>query len=220
MGQLYLIPRWFFGYDIALELLFGIITLMVALYALKMYRLCSLKSCKLFGISFLSISIAYFLWAFVNIYASSFFDDTTQVLSLKGLTILGLVGVYGHVLFMILGLVTLAYVTLKNASYRNYTIIATLSLVSLVFAANKALAFYFVSSFLLFFVLIFYVREYLRVRSLNSFLVVLSFVFLFLGSADFTFASAYKVHYVAGHLLQLIGYLFMLISFVLMLKKK
>lgn len=220
MDQLYLIPHWFFGYDIVLELLFGLITLSVALYALKVYKLCSLKSCKLFGISFLLISAAYFLWAFVNIYASSLFDANTSALSLKNLSIIGTIGVYGHVLFMILGLATLAYVTLKNASYRTYTIISTLSLVCLVFSANKPVAFYFVSSFLLFFVLVFYIREYIRVGTFNSFLVALSFVFLFFGSADFTLASVYRVHYVVGHLFHFAGYALMLTSFILTLRRR
>ena len=61
MAGLYIIPEWFLGYDIALNLLFGIITLIVSLYAFKIYRLSSLKQSKLFGISFSFISISYFV---------------------------------------------------------------------------------------------------------------------------------------------------------------
>jgi len=216
MAQFYLIPTWFFGFGLILQLLFAFVTLAIALYSFKIYKLCMERKCNLFGWAFLSLAFSYFAWAFVSWYVPNQLSSQDGVFSLTDFTGLIAAGVYTQVLFFILGLVTLTYITLGIRSQRTFTLLASLSFIVLIFSAQKIIAFYFVASLLLFFVVIHYVLEHLRGK--RSTLILLAFIFLFLGSIDFTFSAVNQIHYVGGHLLFFIGYAFMLINFVLMLK--
>lgn len=214
MSQLYFIPHWFFGYDIALEVIFALVTLGVALYSLYVYKLSAQRECKVFGLAFISISLAYFLWAGVNLFITARLNDTTRIIPLNELSALGFVGVYGHMLLLLLGWATLAYSTLNTRGYRAYSLFVSLPLILLIFSAPKAVSFYFTSSLLLLYVVFHYVAEYKRTEKMNTFLVLLGFIFLFLGNLDFTFASVQHVNYVIGHVLHFIAYMLILASLI------
>jgi len=219
MTQLYIIPRWFFGIDVAFEIIFGLVALVVALYCLHVYRLCYQRECRLFGFGFVSISLAYFLWSFINVFIVSRLTEGNLVLNLESLSRLGALGVYGHILLLTLGLATLAYTTLRVGGYRSYLLFATLPLLVIIFSFQKALAFYFVSSFLLLFVVIHYWIEYRRVRKQTTFLLLAAFIFILIGNLSFTLAAWQNINYVTGHALELAGYVLILISFIITLKK-
>jgi len=216
-SQLYLIPQWFFGYGIALELIFAAITFIVAVYAFKMYKLSYEKSCQVLGAGFLLISAAYATWSLVNIYFFLTLRNLGYV-SLDEITSLGVFGVYAYVIFSILGLTTLVYLTLKTKSYRVFSTIATLSLLVFIFAAQKALAFYFVSSFLILLVFIHYFKEYSRGKKKSTFLLMIAFLFLLISNLDFTLATIQDVHYVVGHVLSLFAYILIFSSFIMTLR--
>ncbi len=219
MAQLYLIPQWFFGVDIALEIIFGLITLSVALYSLHIYRLSYQRECKLLALGFASISLAYFVWSFINLFIVSNLADGTRALTLGSLSFLGSLGVYGHILLLTLGFATLAYMTLDVRGYRSYALFVTLPLLVIIFSAYKALAFYFILSFLVFYLVIHYVLEYSRKRRQTTLLLLVAFILILIGNVSFTFAAIRQVHYVIGHALELAGYLLVLASFIITLSK-
>ncbi len=214
MALLYLVPRWFFGFDVFLELVFALVTLGVSLYSLRIYYLSGQRECKVFGAGFLLISFAYLIWSGLNLFISARFGDGARELSFEQITYLGTMGVYAYVLFFTLGLATLAYMTLGSKRQLTYVLVATLSVLAIVFSSYKALAFYFISSFLLLFVVMYYVDLYRTTRRNSNFFVLVAFVLLFLGTVDFIFAALHNVHYVIGHILSLIGYGFILVSFI------
>jgi len=39
MNEMYLVPNWFFGLDIGMELLFAVITILIAVIAFKIYSM-------------------------------------------------------------------------------------------------------------------------------------------------------------------------------------
>ncbi len=214
MSQLYFIPHWFFGYDIALEVLFALVTLGVAFYSLYIFKLSAERGCKVFGLAFISISLSYFLWAGVNFFIVSRLADSSRTLSLDNLSAIGFIGVYGHMLLLLLGWATLAYSTLNTKGYRAYSLFVSLPLILLIFSAHKAVSFYFTSSLLILYVIFHYVAEYKQTGKITTFLVLLAFIFLFLGNLDFTFASVQHVTYVIGHAFHFIAYMLILASLV------
>lgn len=214
MGFLYLVPHWFFGFDIFLEFIFALVTLGVALYSLRIYSLSGQNECRVFGAGFIFISLAHFLWAGVNLFIASRVSEGRLVLSLDQLSVLGALGVYSYVLLSTVGFATLAYMTLGSRKQRTYVLICTLSLLAIVFSQYKALAFYFVSSFLLLFVVAYYIDVYRSTHKTSNFLVLFATIFIFLGTVDFIFATLQEVHYVIGHILYLFGYALILISFI------
>lgn len=218
MAQFYLIPSWFFGFGLALELLFGIITLAVAIYSFIVYKYCLERECRLFGLGFLSLALSYFSWAFVSWYVPFRLKAQGGVISLDEFSGLTGVGVYLHVFLFLVGLTTLTYLTFDIRGKRNYSLILSLVLILLIFAQQKIVAFYFTSALLLLYVLFYYGRGYIDNEGPRNPYLLLAFVFLFLGSVDFTLSAVNQVHYVAGHILYLIGYLFILINFIIMFR--
>ena len=59
-------PSWFFGYDVALEFAFAVISITVAILAFQIYKKTLRKQIRIFGISFLFISISYFMQSVLN----------------------------------------------------------------------------------------------------------------------------------------------------------
>lgn len=218
MTQFYLVPRWFFGYDIALELIFGAITLLIALYSFKIYRLSALRECRVIGWGFLSMSLGYFTWSALNLYVTSQLNTSGLDIPLQHLFSVAVLGVSAHIFFLVMGVATLAYMALPGRSNRLYSVLVTLSLLIVVFALNKALAFYFVSSFLLFVVLLHYVKVYNTRRHQGTLLLLLAFFFIFLGNVVFIFAALHAFPYVIGHILHLFGYLLALASLISILR--
>lgn len=218
MVQFYLIPRWFFGYDIALELLFGVITLLIALYSFKIYRLSAQRGCRTLGFAFLFMSLGYFIWSLLNLYVSSQLALNVFDIPLRRLSSLASLGAWAYIGFFVAGYATLAYMTLPARSERSYTVFVTLSLLVVVFALKKALAFYFVSSFLLFIVLVHYFSIYVQRKHPGTLLMLLSFFFIFLGNLDFIFAILHEFHYFVGHVLHFIGYMLALAGLISLLR--
>jgi len=66
MPHIYLVPQWFFGYDSILELAFAIVTLLVGVYAFKIYKISGQRQLRLFGTAFMSFSLAYFVISYLN----------------------------------------------------------------------------------------------------------------------------------------------------------
>lgn len=218
MTQFYLVPRWFFGYDIALEIIFGVITLLLALYSFRIYRLSTLRESRVLGWGFLSMSLGYFAWSALNLYVTSRLNASGLDISLQHLFSIASLGVSAHIFFLVMGSATLAYMALSGRSNLLYSTLLTLSLLIIVFAFNKALAFYFVSSFLLFLVLIHYVSVYRRRHHPGTLLLLFAFFFIFAGNVVFIFATLHAFPYVIGHLLQLLGYLLALVSLISILR--
>lgn len=215
MSGLYIVPQWFFGFDVVLQLLFGVATLAVALYSFHIYSLSREKQCQTLGAGFLCVSLAYFVWAGVSLLF--WMQNGSGQISLDQLTRTALIGVFAYLFLSLIGLSILVQLTFPSRPKRLFPLVATLALLVLIFSANKSLAFYFVSAFLTFFVLVHYVQEYVRSRRTTTFLVMLGFAFIFLGMLDFTLATVHGVHYAIGHVLLLVGYMLVMASMLVVL---
>lgn len=221
MVYLYLVPKWFFGYDVLFELAFALITLFVSFYAFRVYKLSEQNQSKLFGISFLFISISYFVQAFLNFaIISKLNEDIRLVLKINTINTLVGMEIYAHMIFVAAGLITLAYMTLKVKSAKLYSLLLVTILLSLFFSSNKLYMFYLLSSILLIYIFIHYLVNYFNKKKIKTLLVVIAFAFLLFGKIHFMFSVNHEVYYAIGHFLELIAYLLILINLVLVLRKK
>src|SRR3989344_3870788 len=82
MTSFYVVPKWFYGVDVALEIAFALITMFVAIVAFKMFKITDEEQFEFFGVSFGFISFAYFLWAIINLFVVSQLTN-----GLRGLTL-------------------------------------------------------------------------------------------------------------------------------------
>lgn len=214
MVQLYSIPTWFFGFDIAIELLFAFISFLVFLYAFNIYGVSKEKKIRNFGMGFLFIAISYLFLAGGDIFilqsiTHSFFKATTQELSL-----LSLIGIYIHIFFFLLGLVILIYTILNVKKLEVFSFLLSFSILSVLISFNKIIAFHITSTLLLIFISHHYFEEYWTRKNKKTLFVFLAFILLLISNFDFIFSPAYYQAYIAGHFFELGAYLLILASLI------
>ena len=220
MAFFYTGPRWFFGYDIALELLFGIVTALIAIYSFKVYRLSCEKECRLLGWAFAGISIAYFLWPLVNFIAFLEVQKGIAEFDIGFVSSAFLVSTYAHVVFFLLGLTTLAYLTLRLKNQRAYTLLVSLSILVVIFSSQPWLAFNFVAAVLLLYVSIYYMKRYKASKDGGTLVVFISFMLLFLARIVLVFANINNSLYVVDHIIELFAYVLLAVSLAQSIRKK
>lgn len=210
MAQLYLVPQWFFGIDISLEILFGIITLLVAFSAYKIYKISREKPLQFFGLGFLLISISYFAWALMNIFALSTIQEGFREVSFDQMISLAAIGLFSHMLLLTIGLVTLVYATLPMKNPRIYYIILGLSLLVLAASYDRLITFRILSVFILSYLTYHYFIAWREHDGKNLLCSFIAFALLLLSNLDFAFTASYYQTYVIGHVLQFGAYMLIL----------
>jgi hypothetical protein len=220
MTNLPFIPNWFFGYDILLELTFAIITLIVTLFAFKIYKLTRQRQPKLFAISFLFISLSYFVRSFVNFaIVMKLNENICQALKIVNVNTWDTFGVYVYIILFMIGLITLTYMTCKIASPKMYLLLLSLTIFSLLLSTNALSLYYVMSSILLIFIVIHYFKNYVKRKQAKTLLVLIAFVFLFFGNVHFIFSVNHGLFYIIGHFLELGAYSLILTNLILVIKK-
>ncbi|MEI6731623.1 MAG: hypothetical protein WCK90_02990 [archaeon] len=214
MSSIYNIPSWFAGYDIFLELLFALITGIVAYYAFRVYKVSKQRSARLFGLGFSFISASYVFWAIMNsIIMSQLTLDAESITinqliaHVNNLYIIRFLSFYAHVILLTVGLVLLVYMTFKVKSPKAFLSTLILGLIVITASNQQATAFYLLSSIFFAFITVYYVQEYNLHRNNRLICSLIAFVLLFITSAiNFLFLRDSSEFYVVGHILQLIAY--------------
>jgi len=215
-----IVPYWFAGYNVLFELMFFVIALLVGVYALRIYQLSGQKQSKLFGISFLLISAAYFIQSILNFAASYSMAEGCNMHSMAAMHSLSSAGIYAHMVLFITGLVTLAYMTLKIKDIRAYGLFLAAILAVLLLNSSKLYFFYALSSILLIYISFYYLRNYLKSRKMSALIVFMAFLFLLFGKIHFIFSVDHGTFYVAGHLLEFTAYALISVNLIDVVKKK
>jgi hypothetical protein len=217
---LYYVPTWFSGYDIVLEILFALITLAVAYYSFKVYRLSEQREMSLLGFGFLFISFSYSLWAILNGFALTEIQGANSAYELQDATIAATLGIYLHILFFLGGLVFITYMTFKVKSGRLLSLLFALVLLTTIIVEEKYLIIYSLSALLLVFITLSYFKEYHYHKNKRVLITFIAFIFLLLGRLDLSFSSGFGMTYVTGHFLELVAYLLLLYGLISVFKTK
>lgn len=216
----FLIPEWFFQYGMFFEFAFAIITLVVGLFAFKIYKLSNQKQSKLFGVAFIFISIHYFIQSFLNfLIVYKLNENICNLMKIQSVNTLNILGIYSHMFFFVVGLIILVYMTLKIKSIETFSLLLILPLISVIFSSNKLYIFYAIASVLLIYISIYYLKNYLKNKQPKTLLVLIAFLFLLFGNIHFIFSVDHAIYYSIGHILELIAYSLILLNMFLILKK-
>ena len=220
MIYLNLSPEWFFGYDIALEILFAIVSLFVAILAFRIYGSTGERSVKYFGASFVLFSISYFMQSFLNFFIISELNEpVSRIVKLQSIYAFNTMAFLIHVLFMTFGLVLLMYTVLRTPGQKVLWLMALVSFVAILFSFHIALMFFILSTIYLVFISGHFIANYLRNRQAKTLLVAVAFLFLLFGSFHFLIAVNHQLFYALGHVLELFAYLLILANLYLVLRK-
>ncbi len=212
---------WFFGYDIILELIFAVIVLILAAFALRFYKVTSERSTGLLGAGFLFIAVSYFFQSVLNFLMVSklgakpflTLNEFSFALTLQA------IGAYGQMLFMLVGLIILLYMTFEFSRKSLLAVMLLLAVVPVVLSPSPFFLFYFIATICFIFVAWHFVKNYLLKKKRLSLIIAVAFVFLAFGAIGFVLSVGEPSLYVLGHMLSLIAYVLMLVNFYMVLKK-
>ena len=219
MAYIFTSPEWFFGYDMALEIAFAVITLLVCFYAWKIYKVTGERNIKLFSLAFLFISLSYFVQSILNfIMLDSLDDNVYSLIGLQSIYHLNLFGIYIHSTLFLIGLLLLTYIALKIYSFQSFVLLSILVFTSLYFSLYKTFMLYLLSTVLLGFVVYYYLTNYWNNRKATTLLVLLAMVILFIAYMCFMFATDDSFYYILGHLLELTAYITVLVNLIIILR--
>lgn len=213
-------PEWFFHQSIGLELVFALITFLVAIFSFKIYNLSKEKKAIWFGTGFLLFSISYFVQSVLNIGILYRLSETVEVVQKASSVVsLGLTALHIHMILMITGLVILTHISLKEKSFRNFLLLLAVTITPIYFSQNAVFLFFVISSILLAFLALTYLLNYTENRRFNTYLVFSAFTLLFLSNIHFVFSVTDTIFYVIAHYFELFSYLLILTNLILVLKK-
>ncbi len=220
MSYACLSPSWFFGYDIALEMIFAVISILIASFALKIYRKTDQRQIKLFSAAFLSIGISYIIESILNyLIISNANESICRAVNIESIELFNALAAYVHMFFMTVGLVLLVYLTFRIENKKLLLLLLITSLLLVFLSTNPVYAFYLASSIYLIFISWYYISNYRKSRQSQTLLVAVAFIFLLFGTIHFLISVNHQLFYVLGHVLELLAYVFILANLYMVLRK-
>jgi len=220
-------PVWFLGFDLILELIFFLVTGLIAWYAYRIHRLTGYRQYKRWSTGFLFVALAYVVNALTNLFLYFELKENGLMVSTLGeLTRIYNVGLLIHMLFFLAGYVILVFVSLRVDDARLSPLllflIAVTALASLPFSWVFELA-----TIMLFLYLIILTAKNTRAHRKKTVhssrcnqLVIIGFSILLLGQLAYLFLPLWSISYVVGHVLELLGYAALIASMTIILRRK
>lgn len=216
----FLKPDWFLGWDIFFELVFFLITIFVSFFAFKIYLLCKNNKVRVLSSGFFFIALAY-LWLMLADISAFFVLRSDLPLALKFLNVSNLfnLGIYLYMIFFIMGLCILAFLTFKEHSVSVFTLIVIPPYLALIFSFHKLLWFFLYSAFMVGFLIFYYFKTYSSNHQKNTLYLFWGFACILCSMFIFALGAMHSLLFFIGYLVEFIGYLFILLSLVKVIKK-
>ena len=213
-------PVWFYGYDIALELVFFATSLMVAIFAFNIYKKTCQKKIRLFGVGFSLIATSYLIQSILNfLIITKANEQVCRAIKVSSILAFNYTGTLIHIFFLITGYAILLYTTLKINSRRTLWLLILISIVTVFFSKNILFVFYLLSTIYLLFISTYYIKNYLKNKQTKTLLIAVAFLFLLFGSFHFLISVNHQLFYAIGHILELFAYILILSNLYLIFKK-
>ena len=218
------VPMWFTASGIISEFVFGLVTLLIAFFSYRVYKLTHQRYTGLFTLSFASISAAYFIQAALNLFIilgvnSSDLVGVIAPAIRHNVFPLSVVAVMLHIALLIGGLAVLSYVTLKESNPRVFVLLVLLAIVGLLTTDALILTFYLMSSMFLLFITLQHYSRHKKSGTVGSLLIYFGFALIFLGNFQLAMSFFIGTFYILGHLTTLIGYFLLLASLLRVVRR-
>jgi hypothetical protein len=222
MLKLVFSPKWFYGKDIIIDIFSIIVLLLIATFSIKCYNLNKKnKNYFWFAFSFILLSIS-FLFKILTNFTIYYNIISTKKLGLFILTykttvtsdILFSIGFLGYTLFGLLGLFILYEIYQKSVQKQHLILSLFFILIISYFGTSKYFVFHLTSLLLLSFITISYYRNYLKKKTKTSKSLWISFSIITISQLVFIFVNLNELFYVLAEIIQLIGYILLLTTFI------
>src|SRR3989338_9092453 len=222
-------PKWFYGFDSIIELIAIVISVLLVYYSYKCFKLTKEDKYLYFSTAFLLITLAFIakIAGTLAIYKPRI--ARTQLGSsihqaFAGLSPYDINAVAWIIYFclMLLGFMIL-FLIVSRLTWKNQRVIALLFYFVFLAAWISIIhyqLFYITSFALLALITYSYYQNYKEIRNEKARFVAIAFGMLLISQVFFVFLIYLRVLYVLAELLQLLGFVYLLIPFMLIFRKK
>jgi hypothetical protein len=216
-------PKWFLGIGMSLELLFALVTILIAFFAYRTYKIAKQREILLFSIAFFSIGIGYLQEVIYN--SSLIFGFTrTSLIPIIGSSAnflnLGLMVGLIHMITFIFGLSLLIYTIWPKRNKKLFGVIVGLALIGLLTSGNVILTFFLITSLMFFTLTLHYYQIFERKKTKYSLYLFMGFFALFLGHIQLAAATNLSMLFIASHITTFFGFLLLLINLLRAIKSE
>jgi hypothetical protein len=219
-------PGWFSPIDSFFELLALIVLVLISLYAWKCYRTFEIKNYRHLAYAFFSLVAAFIFKIGSNIII---LYDRVRVATVGNVDVtvhqivkseaFSHIGTTMHYFFFLLGLLMLYTIIYKQTHKPTSILLTFFIIITTLFSYRTFFVFYLTSAFILGFIFVKYWRNYREKKAKNTLLLALAFLVLMISHLVFIFVNIDLQFYVVAEVLQLFGFILMLLAFISIFRK-
>ncbi len=218
-------PVWFYGKDIIIDLISVSVLFLIALFSVKYYRMNKEnKNHLLLATSFIIIAVSFLFKIIMNftIYytgleAKQLGNITLIYTAMKQTDLLFTAGFLMHRVLMLLGLYMLCSIYLKQ-NRTTIFLVTYLIVISTYFSWSAYFIFHLTALILLLIITLNYLSNYRKTGHYTIKWLTYSFILITISQMIFMFISICPLMYVIAEVVQLAGYVGLLITFIKVIK--
>ena len=219
-------PSWFFGIDAVLQSVTVFVAIFLFFMSYKIYKILKEKSFLYFSAGFLSISLAYGIKIFADMFTyKNMGGNFTPWINLViyRLSTLEFVNIFGHLAFrflVLLGFLILLITLLKINDGRIIFLLMYFVFITSAFSAWSFLLFQTTLTVFAGVLGIYYLFHYIQNQKKLVLYSLMGFAFLFAAQVSLMFTYFFENQmFVVGHVLQAIGFIILFITYLMVLRK-
>ena len=218
-------PTWFLNVDIIIEIISLVIALLIGIYSHKAYKFTEQRKYFFFATAFYLIAFSLLIktmasWLSCSQFKQVVLESMTVIkYNLSKIQIIYTLGSFFHRFFMLSGLIILTILCLKIRTKKVMILLIFFTFISTWFSRETYFIFHLIAAFLLLYISLSFYANYYRKRTKNAFLVAIGFALMFFSQLIFIFVLLDPKIYPFGAIVQVIGYLFLLLTYILLGKK-
>lgn len=222
-------PKWFYGFDSIIELIAVIVSVLLVYYSYKCFKLTKEKKYLYFSTAFLSLMIAFIakITGTLAIYKPAITRTalgSTIHQAFSGLTPYNInaIALIVYFFLMLLGFMIL-FLIISKLTWKNQRVIALFVYFVIIAAWISVIhyqLFYTTIAVLLLLITYSHYQNYGEIKDGKVRFVTIAFGILLVSQGFFVFAIYSSTIYVLAELIQLLGFVYLLIPFILIFKRK
>lgn len=212
--------------DCIFEIIMVAVLLLISMHSYSIFKISREKSFKWFSYSFFIIALAFVGRILMNavIYTQEIRKKIAGVVVLtlrhtQASAILWDYGLFGYRTLMLLGLIGIFLIITKSKKKKNWLLLGYLAVLTALASMQIPYIFNLTAAAILSLIGLQFFQNYLKHPRKSTLGVTAAFSVIFLSHAIFIFEGFNHLIYVAGEIVQLVGYLLLLAVYIALLRK-
>jgi len=218
-------PLWFLNADLIIEFISLLIALLIGIFSHRACKFTNERKYLYFALAFYLIAASFGIkmlasWLSCSQFKQIVFESVTMVqYNLNNIQTIYALGSFLHRFFMLTGLIILTTLCLRIKANKTRLLLLFFIFISTWFSRETYFIFHLIAAFLLLYISLFFYANHYKKQTKNSFLVALAFALMFISQLIFIFVLLDQKIYVVGVIIQLLGFLSLLLTYLLIGKK-